>query len=129
MAFQKIEEQIKATNEEYFNLKKLVSAKKIADDILDEADCPEDKRPAAQTYLESSIKKILTHLRKGGDLDAFVPDAQEQGDEAQVDAAKTEEAAELIEAFRHKKLEFSKTDLIELLEHFDFEDEDTEPEE
>lgn len=127
-AFQKLEEQIKATNEEYFNLKKLVSAKKIADEILNESECTEEKRPEAQTFLESSIKKILNHLRKGGDLDAFIPHSEGQDDDSENDPEKTNEAIELIESFRHKKLDLSKTDLIELLEHFDFEDEDDQTE-
>jgi hypothetical protein len=122
-AFQKLEEQIKATNEEYFNLKKLVSAKKIAKEILDEKGCPNDKRAEAETFLESSIKKILNHLRKGGDLDAFVPG--EENNEAP-DASQESEAASLIEKFRHKKLELSQKDLMKLLENFDFEDEPEE---
>lgn len=122
-AFQKLEEQIKATNEEYFNLKKLVSAKKIAKDILDERECPEARRAEAETFLESSIKKILNHLRKGGDLDAFVPGGEDVHSE---DAANEEEAANLIKDFRHKKLELSQQDIMALLEHFDFDDETEE---
>lgn len=125
-AFQKIEEQIKATNEEYFSLKKLVSAKRIADGILDESECTEEKRPEAQTFLESSIKKILNHLRKGGDLDAFVPLEGNHDPEAEDDTDRNNEAFELIKAFRHKKLELNKSDFIGLLEHFDFEDDETE---
>ena len=118
-AFQKISEQIQATNEEYFSLQKLVSAKKIAEEILDETECPADKRAEAQTFLETSIKKMLNHLRKGGDLDAFVPKSENQ----ETDNGKTEKAIELIEKFRHKKLTLSKEEFTKLLEHFDFEDE------
>lgn len=119
--FQEIDEEIKTINEKYFSHKKMVSAKKIADDILDKAECPEEKRPEAQTFLESSIKKILNHLRKGGDLDAFIPHSDEEGTEDE-NAQEMAEAAELFESFRHKKLELSKNDLIALLSHFDFED-------
>ena len=125
--FQEIDEEIKTINEKYFSHKKLVSAKKIADDILDKVECSEEKRPEAQTFLESSIKKILNHLRKGGDLDAFIPHSDEQDTEDENNQDITE-AAELFESFRHKKLELSKSDLIALLEHFDFDDEDDQTE-
>lgn len=119
-AFKEIEEEIKATNEKYFNLKKTLSAKSIAKEILDENGCAEEKRPEAESRLESSIKKILNHLRKGGDLDAFVPHSK-QGDDGEI--AGEEEANSLISEFRHKKLELNKEELIRLLEHFDFDDE------
>lgn len=121
-AFQELNEQIQATNKEYFSLKKVVSAKKIADKILDENECPKDKRAESQVFLEKSIKQILNHLRKGGDLDAFIPkdDKQEENEEN----SQQKEAIELIESFRHKKLKFSTTDFVKLLEHFDFEDEE-----
>ncbi|WP_044362449.1 hypothetical protein [Vibrio fluvialis] len=121
-AFKEIEDEIKATNEKYFNLKKVLSAKSIAKEILDEKGCPEDKRPEAEINLESSIKKILNHLRKGGDLDAFVPPKdQKDADDGNNDA---EEANSLISEFRHKKLELNKEELVKLLEHFDFDDEE-----
>jgi len=122
-AFKEIEDEIKATNEKYFNLKKLVSAKSIAKEILDERECPEDKRPEAETHLESSVKKILNHLRKGGDLDAFVPHTQAD-EESSEEENSTEEANSLISEFRHKKLELNKEELVRLLEHFDFDDEE-----
>ena len=121
-AFKEIEDEIKATNEKYFNLKKMTSAKSIAREILDERECPDDKRPEAEIHLESSIKKILNHLRKGGDLDAFVPHAEQdnEGD----DENSAEEANSLISEFRHKKLELNKEELVRLLEYFDFEGEE-----
>lgn len=120
-AFKEIEEEIKATNEKYFNLKKTLSAKSIAKEILDENECPEEKRPEAEAHLESSIKKILNHLRKGGDLDAFVPHSEQDVDDEE--AGDEDEANSLISEFRHKKLELNKEELIRLLEHFDFDDE------
>ncbi|MBO2663279.1 hypothetical protein [Shewanella algae] len=122
-AFKEIEDEIKATNEKYFNLKKLVSAKSIAKEILDERECPEDKRPEAESHLESSVRKILNHLRKGGDLDAFVPHAKTD-DESTEEENSAEEANSLISEFRHKKLELNKEELVRLLEHFDFDDEE-----
>ena len=122
-AFKHIEQQIKATSEDYFNTKKLISAKKIADEVLDDIECDEEKRAEADTFLQNSIKKILNHLRKGGDLDAFVPHSHIE-DESEDGAAnnKTAQAVKLIDEYRHKRLELSE-DLLKLLEHFDFEDE------
>lgn len=122
-AFKEIEDEIKATNEKYFNIKRLVSAKSIAKEILDERKCPENKRSEAEAHLESSVKKILNHLRKGGDLDAFVPHAQTD-DESSEEENSAEEANSLISEFRHKKLELNKEELVRLLEHFSFDDEE-----
>lgn len=121
-AFKDIEEEIKATSERYFERKKVISAKTIAKDILDEQECPKDRRPEAETHLESSIKKILNHLRKGGDLDAFIPSSLK--DDEGGDKANGKDANSLIREFRHRKLELNKEELIKLLEHFDFEDEE-----
>lgn len=121
-AFKEIEDEIKATNEKYFNLKKLMSAKSIAKEILDEKNCPEDKRPEAEIHLESSVKKILNHLRKGGDLDAFVPHSESNDEESEDAIDSTKTASSLISEFRHKKLELNKEELVRLLEYFDFED-------
>lgn len=123
-AFKEIEEEIKATNEKYFNLKKLMSAKSIAKEILDEKGCPDDKRPEAENLLESSVKKILNHLRKGGDLDAFVPHSESNEEEGESAVSSAEEANNLISEFRHKKLELNKKELVRLLEYFDFEDDE-----
>ncbi len=122
-AFKEIEDEIKATNEKYFNLKKLVSAKSIAKEILDERECPDDKRHEAEAHLESSVKKILNHLRKGGDLDAFVPQSNQEVESTE-EENHNEEANNLISEFRHKKLELNKEELVRLLEHFDFDDEE-----
>lgn len=123
-AFKEIEQEIKATNEKYFNLKKLISAKSIAKEILEEKGCSDDKRPEAETHLESSVKKILNHLRKGGDLDAFVPQYENDDEESDNTVSSAEEANGLITEFRHKKLELNKAEFVRLLEHFDFEDDD-----
>ena len=125
-AFKEIEEEIKATSEKYFNINKLVTAKKIADGVLDEIECEPDRRNEASVFLESSIKKILNHLRKGGDLDAFVPDKSLTNDEDEINEDLTE-AYKNITEFRHKKLELSN-DLVKLLEYFDFEENTDEPE-
>lgn len=128
--FQEIEKQVKETSDRYFNLQKVVTAKKLADEILDDAKCPNEKRAEAQTFLETSIKRILNHLRKGGDLDAFIPDANSQDpDSSDSDPEKIEEANKLFESFRHRKINLSKSELMELLEHFDFEEEAEEAEE
>lgn len=121
-AFKHIEEQIKATSEDYFNTKKIISAKNMADEILDSIDCDENRRAEADTFLQTSIKKILNHLRKGGDLDAFVPnkyvtDQDEESGEVNLNI----DAIKQIDEFRHKKIELSD-DLVKLLEHFDFEE-------
>ncbi|MEM5734124.1 hypothetical protein AAEI00_20820 [Shewanella algae] len=90
---------------------------------MDERECPEDKRPEAESHLESSVRKILNHLRKGGDLDAFVPNAKAD-DESTEEENSVEDANSLISEFRHKKLELNREELVRLLEHFDFDDEE-----
>jgi len=124
-AFKHIEDQIKATSEDYFNTKKVVSAKKIADEILDDINCDEDRRSEADSFLQTSIKKILNHLRKGGDLDAFVPrkEPEEGEEEAEVENEETAEAIKQIDEYRHRRIELSD-DVLKLLEHFNFEDEE-----
>jgi len=124
-AFKHIEEQIKATSEDYFNTKKLISAKKIADEVLDNIECEEERRAEADSFLQTSIKKILNHLRKGGDLDAFVPREHIENEEARGDTNEVNEAVRQIDEFRHKRIELSN-DFLKLLEHFDFEDNDEE---
>ena len=62
---------------------------------------------------------MLNHLRKGGDFGTNASKSENQ----ETDNGKTEEAIELIEKFRHKKLTLSKEEFTKLLEHFDFEDE------
>ncbi|PST87542.1 hypothetical protein C9I87_18115 [Photobacterium iliopiscarium] len=122
-AIKEINQDIKALSEKYFSHKKLVSAKKIASQILDETECPPEKRPEAESNLESAIKKILNHLRKGGDLDAFVPTEHNPNEEEQLhDQHSQHKANELIQEFRHKKLNLKKEEIIQLLEHFNFED-------
>lgn len=121
-AFNEISEEIQRINDKYFTLKRSLSAKKIAEEILNEKDCPEDKRPEAEALLEGSIRKILNHLRKGGELDAFVPkDEAEDVDDGE-DDKQVEEANNLINEFRHKKLQLNKENILKLLEHVDFED-------
>ncbi|MFA0016467.1 hypothetical protein AB4391_24555 [Vibrio lentus] len=122
-AIKEIDEDIKAISEKYFSHKQLVSAKKIASQILDEAKCSPENRPEAESNLESAIKKILNHLRKGGDLDAFVPTEHNPNEEEQPHNQDSQlKANELIQEFRHKKLGLKKAEIIELLEHFNFED-------
>ncbi|HHF3119235.1 TPA: hypothetical protein ACPJ1X_004177 [Vibrio alginolyticus] len=124
-AIKEIDEDIKAISEKYFSHKKLVSAKKIASQILDETECPAENRAEAESNLESGIKKILNHLRKGGDLDAFVPTGHNPEEEEQPnDKNSQHKANELIQEFRHKKLSLKKEEVIQLLEHFNFEDEE-----
>ncbi|HIF9186792.1 TPA: hypothetical protein ACX6PV_003838 [Photobacterium damselae] len=128
-AMKEISQDIKEISDKYFSHQKLVSAKKIASQILDETDCPPEKRPEAESNLESAIKKILNHLRKGGDLDAFVPTDHTLHDEEQPhDQGSQHEANELIQEFRHKKLNLKKEEIIQLLEHFDFEDNESSDE-
>ncbi|HGF7194338.1 hypothetical protein [Vibrio cholerae] len=128
-AIKEIDEDIKAISEKYFSHKKLVSAKKIASQILDETECPPEKRPEAESNLESAIKKILNHLRKGGDLDAFVPTEHNTNEEEQShDQDSQHKANELIQEFRHKKLGLQKEEIIQLLEHFNFEDKENSDE-
>ncbi len=117
--YDEIRKQIETTNEKYFNIKKTISSKQIASEILDERNVPDNKRPEAQLNLESSIKKILNHLKNGGDLDAFVP--SEQTNDDQNPSSEAERATILINEFRSKKLEYSKEEIIKLLEHIDFE--------
>jgi hypothetical protein len=119
--FQEIQDEIKATNEKYFTLKKSISSKSIAKEILDEKGTPNDKRAEAETHLESAITKILNHLRKGGDLDAFIPRGSIEKEDPATENA-TKEANDLINDFRHKKLNINQEELTKLLEHFDFED-------
>lgn len=94
---------------------------------MDEKGCPADKRPESQSLLETSIKKILNHLRKGGELDAFVPNDNEEVADDEEDN-QVEVASNLINEFRHKKLEFNKEDILKLLEHFDLEDQENDEE-
>ena len=74
----------------------------------------------------SGIKKILNHLRKGGALDAFVPTEHKSEEEEQSDGQDSHNKAnELIQEFRHKKLSLKKEEVIQLLEHFNFEDKES----
>ncbi|WP_017630872.1 hypothetical protein [Vibrio sp. 624788] len=112
-AIKEIDEDIKAISEKYFSHKKLVSAKKIASQILDETECLPENRPEAESNLESAIKKILNHLRKGGDLDAFIPTEHNSNEEDQPhDQGSQHKANELIQEFRHKKLGLKKKKLF-----------------
>lgn len=130
--FQEVQQKIHEAGEMAFELKRIKVAKKIADEILDKSDNPPGDREEADAFLQSAIKKILNHLRKGGDLDAYVPpDLIEEGEESEEEEAeevvqdrdKLADASDLIEKVRHKKLEMPE-DLITLLEHFDFDDEE-----
>ena len=120
-AFKEIEKEINASTEKYFSIKQLNSAKSIATDLLSDKEnvSEEDK-----VFLESGIKKILSHLKNGGDLDLFVPDAEIEGIDDKEEQDSAQKANELIKEFRHKKLELLKEDMTALLEHITFEDDE-----
>lgn len=118
-AYKEIEKEIIKLNEKYFNIEKLLSAKKISDEVIKEMNIPENKSHEAHTQIQSSIKKILEHLKKGGELDAYVP---KESNEVELDNKDAKRAYEVIEEFRHKKLIISKEEMIALLEHINFDE-------
>ncbi|HEO9338323.1 hypothetical protein ED5_3111 [Enterobacter roggenkampii] len=118
-AYKEIEKEITKLNEKYFNVEKLLSAQKIADEVVKEMELPEGKVHEAHTQIQSSIKKILEHLKKGGELDAYVPKENKDDD---LDDKNAKRAYKVIEEFRHKKLGISKEEMIALLEHINFDE-------
>ncbi len=121
--FKEIEAEIKSTSDKYFKLSKKIAAKDISKEVLDELDCDPDRREEADAHLQTSIKKILDHLRKGGDIDAFVPDAEPNAESEESEESKTTAsiARKLIHEFRHKKLDHH-SEIMKLLEFFEFDD-------
>lgn len=118
-AYKEIEKEITKLNDKYFSVEKLLSAQKISEEVIKEMNIPEEKVHEAHTQIQSSIKKILEHLKKGGEVDAYVPKDNEDVDLDDKDAKK---AYKVIEEFRHKKIGISKKEMIALLEHINFDE-------
>ncbi len=125
--YKELADDIITLNDRYFSIKKTVSSKEISKDILDKLEPSESERPEAETHLDRSIRKIFDHLRKGGDLDVFIPteSLEDQGENETDDSDPAiEEAIEWINEFRHKKLGLDRQEITKLLQHLDFEEED-----
>ncbi|NBB81122.1 MAG: hypothetical protein GVY36_17065 [Verrucomicrobia bacterium] len=112
--FKAIEDKVQAASDEYFNISKKIAAKDISKQILDEINCEEGRREEADSFLQKSINRILNHLRKGGELDAYIPKSEEDDPDST-----NEQAASLIREFREKILD-SDIDVQKLLESFEF---------
>ena len=116
--FAAIQGKVKEASDEYFSISKKVAAKEISEKILDDIGCNNGRRAEADNLLQQSINRILDHLRKGGELDAYIP--KSEGDE--VDPA-NEQASSLIREFREKVID-SDVDIQKLLECFEFTEEE-----
>tara|TARA_R110000868_G_scaffold132381_5_gene343315 strand:- start:17000 stop:18124 length:1125 start_codon:yes stop_codon:yes gene_type:complete len=122
-AFRAVEDEIKQANEKYFRLTKKLSSKKIASEVLEDEPEGTDKNERL-TFIDGSIKKILTHLKNGGDLDMYIPDQIEESEEGIIQDEDLETARESIQSFREKKEKIGTGELIEFLKQIDFDDSD-----
>ena len=120
-AFKAVEEEIKNANEKYFRLTKKLSSQKIAEEVLENEEDGAEKNERI-TFLEGSIKKILNHLKDGGDLDLFIPNQIESSTEKDDEESAITELRENIQNFRQKKEKIGSDEIIKLLEQIDFDE-------
>lgn len=74
--------------------------------------------------IEGSIKKILEHLKNGGDLDMYIPNQLEENASMEIEDNDLNLARESIQSFRQKKDQIGTEEIISLLKHIEFDDTD-----